>query len=217
MHTSSGKKTQPSASCISASLRRALSIPCRQEFGCGAARILCHFCASTLAEQPASGCPTCLSVHCRAIFVLHRQAGTAGTNHCPCLQITRANKAPACTRTSSPENSPPLCLDRPCELQAWAVVRAGRTRLPMKQQRFLRCSASAKSHGSLLVCSDSCCRAAARRHNTRSSTASPRGMLCPAGLLLRHKHAQTTTAHASQSQRGCLPPSPGPRGRGAAR
>ena len=217
MHTSSGKKTQPSASGISASLRRARSIPCRQELGCAAARILCHFCASTPAEQPASGCPTCLSVHCRATFVLHRQAGTAGTNHCPCLQITRANKAPACTRTSSPENSPRWCLDRPCELQAWAVVRAGRTRLPMKQQRFLRCSASAKSHGSLLVCSDSCCRAAARPHNTRSSTASPRGMLCPAGLLLRHKHAQTTTAHASQSQRGCLPPSPGPRGRGAAR
>ena len=104
-------------------------------------RILCHFCASTPAEQPASGCLTCLSVHCRATFVLHRQAGTAGTNHCPCLQITRANKAPAGTRTSSPENSPRWCLDRPCELQAWAVVRAGRTRLPMKQQRFLRCSA----------------------------------------------------------------------------
>ena len=127
-------------------------------------RILCHFCASTPAEQPASGCLTCLSVHCRATFVLHRQAGTAGTNHCPCLQITRANKAPAGTRTSSPENSPRWCLDRPCELQAWAVVRAGRTRLPMKQQRFLRCSASAKSHGSLLVCSDSCGRAVARQH-----------------------------------------------------
>ena len=129
MHTSSGKKTQPSASGISASLRRARSIPCRQELGCAAARILCHFCASTLAEQPASGCPTCLSVHCRAIFVLHRQAGRAGTNHCPCLQITRANKAPAYTRTSSPENSPRWCLDRPCELQAWAVVRGGCARL----------------------------------------------------------------------------------------
>ena len=140
MHTSSGKKTQPSASGISASLRRARSIPCRQELGCAAARISCHFCASTPAEQPASGCLTCLSVHCRATFVLHRQAGTAGTNHCPCLQLARANKAPAYTRTSSPENSPRWCLDRPCELQAWAVVRAGRTRLPMKQQRFLRCS-----------------------------------------------------------------------------
>ena len=214
MHTSSGKKTQPSASCISASLRRALSIPCRQEFGCAAARILCHFCASTLAEQPASGCPTCLSVHCRAIFVLHRQAGTAGTNHCPCLQITRANKAPAGTRTSSPENSSG---ESPVRAASMGSGSCRLCTLVASQQRFLRCSALAKSHGSLLVCSDSCCRAAARRHNTRSSTASPRGMLCPAGLLLRHKHAQTTTAHASQSQRGCLPPSPGPRGRGAAR
>ena len=170
MHTSSGKKTQPSASCISASLLRARSIPCRQELGCAAARILCHFSASMRQPQKSDikcGCLTCLSVHCRATFVLHRQTGTAGTNHCPCLQITRANKAPACTRTSSPENSPRWCLDRQCELQAWAVVRAGRARLPMKQQRFLRCSASAKSHGSLLVCSASAAVVARLHDSTR--------------------------------------------------
>ena len=161
MHTSSGKKTQPSASCISASLRRALSIPCRQEFGCAAARILCHFCASTLAEQPASGCPTCLSVHCRAIFVLHRQAGTAGTNHCPCLQITRANKAPAGTRTSSPENSSG---ESPVRAASMGSGSCRLCTLVASQQRFLRCSALAKSHGSLLVCSDSCGRAVARQH-----------------------------------------------------
>ena len=170
--------------------------------------------AFLLADQAVRGCLTRLSVHYRVIFILHRQVGTAGTNRCRCVQLARANKAKLARERRVQKTAR---ANRPCELQAWAVVRAGRTRLPMKQQRFLRCSALAKSHGSLLVCSDSCCRAAARRHNTRSSTASPRGMLCPAGLLLRHKHAQTTTAHASQSQRGCLPPSPGPRGRGAAR
>ena len=134
MHTSSGKKTQPSASGISASLRRARSIPCRQELGCAAARILCHFCASTPAEQPASGCLTCLSVHCRATFVLHRQAGTAGTNHCPCLQLARAIKAPARAVFWTRRSRASWCLVRPCDLQAWAVVRAGRTRLPMKHE-----------------------------------------------------------------------------------
>jgi len=177
MHTSSGKKTQPSASCISASLRRALSIPCRQEFGCAAARILCHFCASTLAEQPASGCPTCLSVHCRAIFVLHRQAGTAGTNHCPCLQITRANKAPAGTRTSSPENSP-----RSTVPAVQCVSEEPWLALGLQRQLWSRGCTTA--HAS-------------------SSKPSARGMLCPAGLLLVHKHA--ATANATQSQRGYLP------------
>ena len=92
-------------------------------------RILCHFCASTPAEQPASGCLTCLSVHCRATFVLHRQAGTAGTNHCPCLRLARAIKALGRAVFWTRRSRVSWCLVRPCELQAWAVVRAGCARL----------------------------------------------------------------------------------------
>ena len=161
-----------------------------------------------------------MSVHYRVIFILHRQVGTAGTNRCRqmCAAST-GEQGKARTRTSSPENSSGESPVRAASMGSGSCrpypLADEATTVPAVQPA--PGSASAKSHGSLLVCSDSCCRAAARRHNTRSSTASPRGMLCPAGLLLRHKHAQTTTAHASQSQRGCLPPSPGPRGRGAAR
>ena len=142
-----------------------------------------------------------MSVHYRVIFILHRQVGTAGTNRCRqmCAAST-GEQGKARTRTSSPENSSG---ESPVRAASLGSGSCRLCTLVASQQRFLRCSALAKSHGSLLVCSDSCCRAAARRHNTRSSTASPRGMLCPAGLLLRNKHAQTTTAHASQSQRGC--------------
>ena len=171
--------------------------------------------AFLLADQAVRGCLTRLGVHYRVIFILHRQVGTAGTNRCRqmCAAST-GEQGKARTRTSSPQNSSG---ESPVRAASMGSGSCRLCTLVASQQRFLRCSALAKSHGSLLVCSDSCCRAAARRHNTRSSTASPRGMLCPAGLLLRYKHAQTTTAHASQSQRGCLPPSPGPRGRGAAR
>ena len=93
--------------------------------------------AFLLAEQAVRGCLTRLSVHYRVIFILHRQVGTAGTNRCRCVQLARANKAKLAHERRVQKTAR---ANRPCELQAWAVVRAGRTRLPMKQQRFLRCS-----------------------------------------------------------------------------
>ena len=162
-----------------------------------------HFCLRASRARLPDSLERSLQSH----FHTSSASGHGRYEPLPMCAASTGEQGKARTRTSSPENSSGELGSSSCRLCT----------LVASQQRFLRCSALAKSHGSLLVCSDSCCRAAARRHNTRSSTASPRGMLCPAGLLLRHKHAQTTTAHASQSQRGCLPPSPGPRGRGAAR
>ena len=87
--------------------------------------------AFLLAEQAVRGCLTRLSVHYRVIFILHRQVGTAGTNRCRCLQLARANKAKLARERRVQKTAR---ANRPCELQAWAVVRAGRTRLPMKHE-----------------------------------------------------------------------------------
>ena len=158
------------------------------------------------------GCLTRLSVHYRVIFILHRQVGTAGTNRCRCVQLARANKAKLARERRVQKTAR---ANRPCELQAWAVVRAGRTRLPMKQQRFLRCSASANSHGSLLVCSDSCGRAVARQH-TQAHLNPVRGA-CSA---LQACCSSTSTPQPRTQRRAneiTCPPA-GPRGsRGAAR
>ena len=168
--------------------------------------------AFLLAEQAVRGCLTRLSVHYRVIFILHRQVGTAGTNRCRCVQLARANKAKLARERRVQKTAR---ANRPCELQAWAVVRAGRTRLPMKQQRFLRCSASAKSHGSLLVCSDSCGRAVARQH-TQAHLNPVRGA-CSA---LQACCSSTSTPQPRTQRRAnevTCPPA-GPRGsRGAAR
>ena len=179
--------------------------PCGQELGCSV-----HFC---LLSKPCE-LPDSLERSLQSHFHTSSASGHGRYEPLPMCAASTGEQGKARTRTSSPENSSG---ESPVRAASMGSGSCRLCTLVASQQRFLRCSALAKSHGSLLVCSDSCCRAAARRHNTRSSTASPRGMLCPAGLLLRHKHAQTTTTHASQSQRGCLPPSPGPRGRGAAR
>ena len=82
--------------------------------------------AFLLAEQAVRGCLTRLSVHYRVIFILHRQVGTAGTNRCRCVQLARANKAKLARERRVQKTAR---ANRPCELQAWAVVRAGCARL----------------------------------------------------------------------------------------
>ena len=82
--------------------------------------------AFLLAEQAVRGCLTRLSVHYRVIFILHWQVGTAGTNRCRCVQLARANKAKLARERRVHKTAR---ANRPCELQAWAVVRAGCARL----------------------------------------------------------------------------------------
>ena len=141
-----------------------------------------------------------MSVHYRVIFILHRQVGTAGTNRCRCVQLARANKAKLARERRVQKTAR---ANRPCELQAWAVVRAGCARLSprnngscgaVRQRRAMARSWFAAP----AVWSRGCTTA-----HASSSKPSARGMLCPAGLLLVHKHA--ATANATQNQRGYLP------------
>ena len=159
------------------------------------------------------GCLTRLSVHYRVIFILHRQVGTAGTNRCRqmCAAST-GEQGKARTRTSSPQNSSG---ESPVRAASMGSGSCRLCTLVASQQRFLRCSASAKSHGSLLVCSDSCGRAVARQH-TQAHLNPVRGA-CSA---LQACCSSTSTPQPRTQRRAneiTCPPA-GPRGsRGAAR
>ena len=85
--------------------------------------------AFLLAEQAVRGCLARLSVHYRVIFILHRQVGTAGTNRCRCVQLARANCTNKAKLARERRVQKTARANRPCELQAWAVVRAGCARL----------------------------------------------------------------------------------------
>ena len=109
----------------------------------------------------------------------------------------------------------------PCSPVRAASMGSGSCRLctlVASQQRFLRCSASAKSHGSLLVCSDSCgrCSRAVARQHTQAHLNPVRGA-CSA---LQACCSSTSTPQPRTQRRAneiTCPPA-GPRGsRGAAR
>ena len=126
--------------------------PCGQELGCSV-----HFC---LLSKPCE-LPDSLERSLQSHFHTSSASGHGRYEPLPMCAASTGEQGKARTRTSSPENSSG---ESPVRAASMGSGSCRLCTLVASQQRFLRCSASAKSHGSLLVCSDSCGRAVARQH-----------------------------------------------------
>ena len=177
--------------------------PCGQELGCSV-----HFC---LLSKPCE-LPDSLERSLQSHFHTSSASGHGRYEPLPMCAASTGEQGKARTRTSSPQNSSG---ESPVRAASMGSGSCRLCTLVASQQRFLRCSASAKSHGSLLVCSDSCGRAVARQH-TQAHLNPVRGA-CSA---LQACCSSTSTPQPRTQRRAneiTCPPA-GPRGsRGAAR
>ena len=177
--------------------------PCGQELGCSV-----HFC---LLSKPCE-LPDSLERSLQSHFHTSLASGHGRYEPLPMCAASTGEQGKARTRTSSPQNSSG---ESPVRAASMGSGSCRLCTLVASQQRFLRCSASAKSHGSLLVCSDSCGRAVARQH-TQAHLNPVRGA-CSA---LQACCSSTSTPQPRTQRRAneiTCPPA-GPRGsRGAAR
>ena len=177
--------------------------PCGQELGCSV-----HFCLLSKPCELADSLERSLQSH----FHTSSASGHGRYEPLPMCAASTGEQGKARTRTSSPENSSG---ESPVRAASMGSGSCRLCTLVASQQRFLRCSASANIHGSLLVCSASCGRAVARQH-TQAHLNPVRGA-CSA---LQACCSSTSTPQPRTQRRAneiTCPPA-GPRGsRGAAR
>ena len=171
-----------------------------------------HFCLRASRARLPDSLERSLQSH----FHTSSASGHGRYEPLPMCAASTGEQGKARTRTSSPQNSSG---ESPVRAASMGSGSCRLCTLVASQQRcnkrFLRCSASAKSHGSLLVCSDSCGRAVARQH-TQAHLNPVRGA-CSA---LQACCSSTSTPQPRTQRRAneiTCPPA-GPRGsRGAAR
>ena len=182
--------------------------PCGQDLGCSV-----HFC---LLSKPCE-LPDSLERSLQSHFHTSSASGHGRYEPLPMCAASTGEQGKARTRTSSPENSSGESPVRAASMGSGSCrpypLADEATTVPAVQPA--PGSASAKSHGSLLVCSDSCGRAVARQH-TQAHLNPVRGA-CSA---LQACCSSTSTPQPRTQRRAneiTCPPA-GPRGsRGAAR